>query len=213
MKKYTALIIGMAMIIPAQAMAAANWTSWTSSDNATIANGTIGSINVTYTGSTFGIDYNSYIYDVPASFTSGAITNTPGNNGTILMTGGTGGAINNFHFSAPVVNPVMDLFSVGQTGMPVRFDFLGASFSILSQGPGHWAGGSLTQSGSVVTGLEGNGLIQFYGTFTDIPFTTPDNEYYYGATVGVVPEPETYAMLLAGLGLLGIAARRRKQNA
>jgi hypothetical protein len=28
-----------------------------------------------------------------------------------------------------------------------------------------------------------------------------------------VPEPETYAMLLAGLGLLGFAARRRKQKA
>jgi len=28
-----------------------------------------------------------------------------------------------------------------------------------------------------------------------------------------VPEPETYAMLLAGLGLLGFAARRRKQAA
>lgn len=28
-----------------------------------------------------------------------------------------------------------------------------------------------------------------------------------------IPEPETYAMLLAGLGLLGFTARRRKQNA
>lgn len=28
-----------------------------------------------------------------------------------------------------------------------------------------------------------------------------------------VPEPETYAMLLAGLGLLGFTAKRRKQNA
>jgi hypothetical protein len=28
-----------------------------------------------------------------------------------------------------------------------------------------------------------------------------------------IPEPETYAMLLAGLGLLGLAARRRKQKA
>jgi hypothetical protein len=30
-----------------------------------------------------------------------------------------------------------------------------------------------------------------------------------GAAVTAVPEPETYAMLLAGLGLVGLARRRR----
>ena len=35
----------------------------------------------------------------------------------------------------------------------------------------------------------------------------------FDSSVGAVPEPETYAMLLAGLGLLGFVARRRKQRA
>ena len=41
------------------------------------------------------------------------------------------------------------------------------------------------------------------------------DDIFFGtqSTVNPVPEPETYAMLLAGLGLLGFAARRRKQQA
>ncbi|WP_229258415.1 PEPxxWA-CTERM sorting domain-containing protein [Duganella rivi] len=35
----------------------------------------------------------------------------------------------------------------------------------------------------------------------------------YGFTVTAVPEPETYAMMIAGLGLVGFAARRRKHAA
>lgn len=35
----------------------------------------------------------------------------------------------------------------------------------------------------------------------------------FTAAVTAVPEPETYAMLLAGLGLMGAVARRRKANA
>jgi hypothetical protein len=34
--------------------------------------------------------------------------------------------------------------------------------------------------------------------------------FRYSFNVSAVPEPESYAMLLAGLGLLGTLARRRK---
>jgi hypothetical protein len=42
-----------------------------------------------------------------------------------------------------------------------------------------------------------------------------DSSYRFLGSISVtpVPEPETYAMLLAGLGLMGAIARRRKQNA
>ena len=44
------------------------------------------------------------------------------------------------------------------------------------------------------------------------------NGYYSGhmtlasTTMAPIPEPETYAMMLAGLGLMGFVARRRKQQ-
>ena len=38
------------------------------------------------------------------------------------------------------------------------------------------------------------------------------NVYFDNIVVTAVPEPETYAMLLAGLGLLGFTARHRCNN-
>lgn len=47
------------------------------------------------------------------------------------------------------------------------------------------------------------------------PFQLRVNQLQFAASmahVNPVPEPETYAMMLAGLGLLGVMARRRKQK-
>lgn len=62
---------------------------------------------------------------------------------------------------------------------------------------------------STIVNFDGNGLLTFnasgisdsYGGSLDmVSFTSP------------IPESETYVMLLTGLGLLGFAARRKKQN-
>ena len=196
--------------------AAARWANWSSDTVGTfVQNGN--TVTVTYSGPGGPVDHSAYIYDVPSSFTNAVVTNTPGTNGSVIMVGGNA-SVNTFHFSQAVLNPVIDLFRVGQSGVPVRFNFLGGvSFVVGAQGSGHWGGGSLVQSGNSVIGLEGNGLLQFTGSYTDISFTTPDYENYDGGTVGAmsdvaaaVPEPETYALLLAGLGAIGMVARRRK---
>ncbi|WP_235922999.1 PEP-CTERM sorting domain-containing protein [Rugamonas aquatica] len=217
MKKVMKAALALALAAPLAAFAAVptvSWTAWSNGNSGTLTQNAQ-TVNVSYSGDTIGVDYNAYIYDVPSSFTSAEVTNTPGTNGTILMSGGYA-TVNSFHFDKAVVNPYIELFSVGQNGVPVTFAFQGGAITILSQGGGHWNGGTLTQTGPLtISGEEGNGLLKFTGTYTDITFVTPNYEYYYGATVGAasiaaVPEPETYAMLLAGLGLVGAIARRRK---
>ena len=59
-----------------------------------------------------------------------------------------------------------------------------------------------------------NGQFALNQTGTDFYFRFGGNNanQFYVSSVTAVPEPETYAMLLAGLGLLGFTARRRQQT-
>jgi hypothetical protein len=49
--------------------------------------------------------------------------------------------------------------------------------------------------------------------FDNLPNGSTDFVGAFSLNVTAVPEPETYALMLAGLGLLGFVARRRKQKA
>jgi len=70
--------------------------------------------------------------------------------------------------------------------------------------------------GNLYVGSNGsNGVLRYDGTtgaFVDTFVTAGSGGLNGPSYVVPIPEPETYAMMLAGLGLLGFAARRRKHN-
>ena len=211
-------LLALAAIVPLQALASntVSWTTWVDTGHGSFEQNSV-TVNVTYTGDVLAVDTWENMYDVPASFTNAVVTNTPTmSQGTLQMSGGSA-VLNTFHFDKTVIDPVIVLFSVGQGGSPVRFVFDDSyTFTIGAQGGGHWGGGTLTQVGNTVTGYEGNGLLQFTGSYSGISFYTPDSEFYYGATVGAmataVPEPESYALLLGGLTAIGCLRRCRRRT-
>jgi len=79
-----------------------------------------------------------------------------------------------------------------------------------------FGGSSITAAGNTVNGVEGNGTIQFNGTFTQISWTNPQFEFYYAFTVGAegtttpaIPEPGTYMLLGTGFLAISVLIRRR----
>ena len=69
--------------------------------------------------------------------------------------------------------------------------------------------------GSSVIGSESAGSIQFNGLVSQISWSNPTLEYWYGFTVGVeaaVPEPSTWAMMILGFFGVGFMAYRRKNT-
>ena len=73
-------------------------------------------------------------------------------------------------------------------------------------------------NGNLLAGgfLNGHYAFNVEGLGNDVIRIAGNNDPYYNfinnVSVTAVPEPETYAMMLAGLGLLGFSARRRKQK-
>ncbi|MCU0842812.1 MAG: FxDxF family PEP-CTERM protein [Thiobacillaceae bacterium] len=98
--------------------------------------------------------------------------------------------------------------SLVDTGFLAPFDFL--------------ALGVFKTGGALMGSVVGSGSVTFdpptAGSYTAIVFGEPGafNGFTFstfGVTVTPVPEPETWAMLLAGLGLVGMQLRRKLKSA
>ena len=104
----------------------------------------------------------------------------------------------------------------------VTFDH---AFTVASQGCGYWGCGTFVPTST--TSFDGSGeavgILVIPGTITSLTITDSVSEYWHGLTVGIggiaitggggIPEPATWALMLAGMGGVGAALRARRKAA
>ena len=215
----------LACIMPAEA-STFSYVEWTSATASTVSGTLLGGVTATYSGEITLTQLNNagpnyWLPTTTLTTNSGAsiVSNAPSNSDIIALNG-TPGFTNTVTFSTPLNNVIMDIFSLGQPGGGTSYTF-NTPFSILQIGPSAaYNGGTdaLKQSGNVLTGEEGDGIIEFSGPVTSISWTGTNPEFWNGFTFGALsaaaptaaPEPATWSIAAIGLLLLGARSMKRR---
>jgi MYXO-CTERM domain-containing protein len=164
-----------------------------------------------------------------APYISSQVSNAPPASDLLALIGGVNQTYR-VTLSEAIKDPIMAIVSLGQTGAPTIYDF-DSPFDIVSQGPGPFGGTNTSLvklAGDRLEGREGNGTVQFDGTYSTFSWIVPTPENWHGFTFGirttlalepgpdpdpepgVIPEPATAALGLLSLIGLTAAARRRR---
>jgi hypothetical protein len=218
-----AITLGALLLAPLSAPAATTWTNWTAATAGApgSASGTVAGVGVTYSGELddFRINANSGIWSPNSSFIGGTVTASPSVvNDDLRLNGISFTGTSTITFASAVENPLFAIWSLG-AGTVASFTF-NATPTLQAGGPNtQFGGGSIVVNGNTVSGAEGNGVVQFTGTFTSISFTSTP-EHFYAFTVGVngpvtspVPEPTALLLVSSGLALgVGRIARRVRRR-
>ena len=183
------------------------WASWTAQPTATTATGTVAGVGVTYNGAISFTQLNNAGTDfwVDGGYTQGAVNRPVGTDLIALDRGG----LKTITFASPLTDVYIAFTS--WNGNTVSFS---SPFTLVSEGCGFWGCGSFNTAGGTgfSTASEVHGVLKFAGTHTSISFTDT-SENWHGFTVGTtgaVPEPASWALMIAGFGLTGAAMRRRR---
>lgn len=186
-----------------------DWAVWQSTAAGTITLSDATVVAVGLSSGSFGY-CNCDHWSPATTYESVAVSNAPVS-GFQEITGG-GESIFTLTFGQTVVDPVLAIISLGSPGTEVFYDF-SAPFTLLSTGPGMYGNGSFYQSAAQeLRGAEGNGAIQFNGSFDSLSWSAPVYEHWQEFTVGIpdaqTPEPSPAVLLLAGIGFIAVARRR-----
>ncbi len=204
------LLMPALVICASSVQGATIWTDW-ESGSAGMDGSAVGSLNgvsVNYSGPLIPTPYTTFngtanVWNPSTTYTGGAIDVSPDDVGDRLSLNYSAGST--LTFSAPVENPLIAFWSVGNPNYTVDFVFDETPTFVVGGPNSNYRGSSsIWVSGNTVSGREGNGVVMFEGLFTSISWTST-RENYYSITVGSVsPVPLPAAAWLFFTGLLGL---------